>query len=72
MCIQEENIAVEEEMVENLMSEGFGDPLPDRHRRGGEVTVAIVRQNKVVEVPMGVLSSLLCPTTYYELRFVVV
>lgn len=44
ISVQEENIAVEEEMVENLIAKGFGDHLPDSRRsRGHEVTVAIVR-----------------------------
>lgn len=44
MSVEEMNVNVENEMVKNLMGEGFGDPLPDRCRRASrEVTVATVR-----------------------------
>lgn len=52
MFAQEENVASEE--VKDLMAEDFGDLLPARHRRGGEVTVAVIREDQVAEVPLGV------------------
>lgn len=33
MSGEEINIDVEEEVVEELIAEGFGDPVPDRCRR---------------------------------------
>lgn len=44
MSVEEMNVNVKNEMVENLMAEGFGDSLLDRRCRASrEVTVAIVR-----------------------------
>lgn len=68
MFAQEENVAREE--VEDLMVEGFGDPLSARHRRGGEETMVEIMGDQVVEVPLGIpfQPPYACPS-YYRLFF---
>lgn len=36
MSMEEVNVNVEEEMVENLMAKGFGDPAPNRRCRAAK------------------------------------
>lgn len=56
MSVEEMNVNVGEEMAEDLMAEGFGDPVPNCHLRASrEVTISNLRQGDLInEIPEGI------------------
>lgn len=55
MSNEERVNVVEEEEIDNLMAEGFSNPIPRRHRDANEVIPSNLRQGEPLnEIPKGV------------------